>query len=308
MSVKIGLVSCGNWGKLILRDLLQLGCQVTVVGRSEKSRTNAQALSCENIVDSIANLKDVQGIIISSIIGMHFRDINECYKYHAGVPIFCEKPITNSVQDISNLIQNQKSPTFSMDKWRYHEGIKKLKEIIHSGNYGKLKGMICRREMPRNNHLDTDTVWVRMPHDLAIVLELLGYIPEVISALSIFKDQRIDMIHAVFGKDPWIEIKNSNRALKKTSSVELIFENATAILEDGFSNHINIYEWDITNQIVNLVPEKISFENKMPLYTELENFIEYLKNPKIPVVSSLDDSFKIISAIEAAALLGKRNN
>lgn len=38
----VGLVGCGNWGRHILRDLLALDCDVTVVARSEASRARAR--------------------------------------------------------------------------------------------------------------------------------------------------------------------------------------------------------------------------------------------------------------------------
>lgn len=39
---KIGLVGCGNWSRHILRDLKTLGCHVSVVARSEESRSRAE--------------------------------------------------------------------------------------------------------------------------------------------------------------------------------------------------------------------------------------------------------------------------
>lgn len=35
---RIALVGCGRWGRLVLRDLTSLGCDVVVVGRSEATR------------------------------------------------------------------------------------------------------------------------------------------------------------------------------------------------------------------------------------------------------------------------------
>ena len=48
--VKIGLVGCGRWGKHILRDLVALGCDVTVVARSTVSRERASSGGATRIV------------------------------------------------------------------------------------------------------------------------------------------------------------------------------------------------------------------------------------------------------------------
>jgi len=62
--LSVGLVGCGRWGRFILRDLLSLGCCVTVVSSSEAGRENARAGGAKHIVENIGQLPQV-GVVIS---------------------------------------------------------------------------------------------------------------------------------------------------------------------------------------------------------------------------------------------------
>ena len=59
---KVGLIGCGSWGRFILRDLIALGCTVSVVAPSAESRARAEA--AQAVVDSISELPDVDGIVV----------------------------------------------------------------------------------------------------------------------------------------------------------------------------------------------------------------------------------------------------
>src|SRR5262245_44244060 len=51
--VSVALVGCGAWGRFILRDLISLGCEVSVVARSERSIANAQEGGASTVVAAI---------------------------------------------------------------------------------------------------------------------------------------------------------------------------------------------------------------------------------------------------------------
>lgn len=58
--MEVGLVVCGRWGRLILRDLNALGCEVTVVARSAESSQRASEGGAADVVSSVDALLKVK--------------------------------------------------------------------------------------------------------------------------------------------------------------------------------------------------------------------------------------------------------
>ena len=88
----LGLVGCGRWGRHILRDLLSLGCDVTVVSGSEVGRQNARNGGATEIVASVEHLPPVSGLVVATPASTHAEVIESLLEVN--VPIFTEKPMT----------------------------------------------------------------------------------------------------------------------------------------------------------------------------------------------------------------------
>ncbi len=65
-ALEVGLVGCGNWGRHILRDLVALGCRTTVVARSQESRARAGEGGAAAVVQSVADLPAVAGVVVAT--------------------------------------------------------------------------------------------------------------------------------------------------------------------------------------------------------------------------------------------------
>ena len=94
-----------------------------------------------------------------------------------GVPVFLEKPFTLNRPDALALAELGGARLFVMHVWRYHEGVRLLRQLIESGELGRptwVRSWRCNWTSPRT---DCDPVWTLLPHDLSIFLELLGTLP-----------------------------------------------------------------------------------------------------------------------------------
>src|SRR5262245_44717467 len=70
-SLRVGLVGCGSWGVNVLRDLQALGCEVTVVARSAETRQRATVGGARSVVNDIAALGSVDGVIVATSTPTH---------------------------------------------------------------------------------------------------------------------------------------------------------------------------------------------------------------------------------------------
>src|SRR5512138_3774871 len=84
----VALVGCGRWGRHILRDLLGLGCAVTVVDTSPERRREALERGAASAAGRLSGLPDLAGIVVATPAGTHARVVEEALG--RGVPVFCE--------------------------------------------------------------------------------------------------------------------------------------------------------------------------------------------------------------------------
>ena len=302
----IGQVGCGPWGANVLRDLRTLGCEVAVAARHGASRDRATVGGASCVVETIRQLTDLPGIfgfVVVNDIGSHAPAIEELLPQ--GLPIFVEKPLCSDPDDAARLALLGSDTVFLMDKWRYHPGIRALKHLIDSGGVGDLIGMRTRRNQWGSNHADAEAPWTLMPHDLAIIDELLGSVPAIEHAVADYVGGRVQGIAVTFGTSPWASVESFARAPRSEREVLVFGSEATAVLSDGWSDHIQVFRGDPDTHPA--TPEIIQTPGELPLLAELREFVEYLRGgptPRAGVARAAEHVHILANVIATAKLRG----
>jgi predicted dehydrogenase len=293
----IGLVGCGRWGRLILRDLRSLNCEVTVVTRSEQSRKNAIEGGAANIVDAVSKLTAVEGVVIASLTVTHALVIEELLERN--IPIFVEKPMTVDLESARRFAKLADDRLFVMDKWRYHPGIEMLSQIASSRELGLVLGLRTLRVNWGSPHSDVDGIWILAPHDLAIALEILGEIPSPRCAVA----QRMNGIPTglmgILGEKPWFVLEVSTSHRRWLREIWLYCENGFAVLNDAYSQHIEITYYSNSEQ-----PILRPVSKELPLFRELKAFIGYLEGGPPPRSSAREGAVVVDTIMSLRRLAG----
>lgn len=290
---RVGLVGCGLWGRYILRDLVALGCQVPVVARSDRSRQRAHEGGASIVVDECRHLPEVDGVIVSTPTSLHAATIRDLLGRR--VPVFVEKPLCTSLDDARQLVHEAPDRLFVMDKWRYHPGIEMLRDISRSGELGPLQSLRTVRLQWGNRQADIDTSWHLAPHDVAIVLEILGEIPPCRLATAERTGDCVSTLCAVLGDDPWIQIEVSSRYARWCREVRLHCRDGVAVLDDAYSQSVTILRSGPDRDAP--VQEQRPLSGEMPLLRELRAFVDHLCGGP-PPRSSAHDGLRVVAAIE----------
>jgi predicted dehydrogenase len=174
---RIGLVGCGRWGRLILRDLRASGAEVHVADPSEAMRARAQAEGAAAVVPDLAAFGPLDGHVVATPSRTHAEVLERLLP--SGRPLFVEKPMTTDLASAERLARAAAGRLFVMDKWRYHPCIEAMRREIAAGTTGEILAIRGSRWQWAQPHLDVDPLWILAPHELAIVLHLTGGIPPV---------------------------------------------------------------------------------------------------------------------------------
>lgn len=279
--ISIGLVGCGRWGSLILRDLKELGCDVHIVARSPESVARAAAggaLSIHSSVSGMFHAKSLDGIVVATTAGQHHPVVMDVLRlFGSSFPIFCEKPLATSVQDAEEMAGAAKR-LFVMDKWRYHPAIRRMSLARATGEFGKLINLDIKRVQPENSHPDVAPAWTYLPHDLSIALEVLGDLPPVRAATSSCGGE---IVLAILGGNPSVDIECSVRAPTKYREVTARFEHGTLFMTDPLALTLQF-------QPIGELSRSLPIPGEMPLLVELQTFIGYLRGGDAPRASAAD--------------------
>jgi len=294
-SARVGLAGCGSWGRYILRDLLSLGCSVSVVARSPESM--ARADGADTIAGSVRELPEVDGIVIATPTTTHATVIEQALE--RGVPVFVEKPLTNDPAAADRLAAAAGERLFVMDKWRYHPGVELLRDLARDGSLGAVRGLFTTRIGWGNPHDDVDAAWVLAPHDLSIALEILGELPGARAAVADLSGDDVQGLVGLLGERPWHRLEISVRSPERRREVQLVCEEGVALLADGYSEHVLVHR-DGADE-----PERREIAAELPLLRELRAFVEHLQGGPPPRSSAAEGALVVQRIAELRALAGR---
>ncbi len=290
----VGLIGCGEWGRHILRDLLGLGCEVTVVARGAASVARAVAGGAHEVLRHIDELSKVDGIVVATPTISHAAVIDSVLG--RGVPVFVEKPLTPDLADAERIASSGGGRVFVMDKWRYHPGVEAMAAIARSGELGRVIGIRTIRAGWGNPHRDVDGVWILAPHDLSIMLEVLGFVPAAKSAVAERVGSVLGGLTAMLGDEPWAVMEVSTSSPVRTRRIVLHCEDGVVVLPGGYSDRLEIYPQ--VDPADTTLPEPIvrAVSSELPLLRELRVFVEHLGGGPAPR-SSTREGLEIVRRI-----------
>ncbi|MDA0194924.1 MAG: Gfo/Idh/MocA family oxidoreductase [Bacteroidetes bacterium] len=292
---------------MILRDLKMLNCDVVVVSKAEKSRKNAIDGGAIEIFNSIEEVTNIDGVVVAVNTIYHYQEIINVLQSQGNIPIFCEKPLCVNSSEAYELFKKAPDNLFVMDKWRYHRGILELARLAKEGTMGTLKGIKLIRNGWGNPHNDVDCTWHLLPHDLSIVLEILGYIPEPKFAMF---DQTKFGIQGMSGwmadEKYWVSFEVSERYPGHKRNTVVYFDEGFAQLTDAYHDSIEIFFTSNAHLGKKPVPEILSYKNDLPLYMELKTFTNFIKDGnKTAPKSSAYEGYTIVKTIEKLREIAK---
>jgi predicted dehydrogenase len=277
--MKIGLAGCGRWGKLILRDLRELGAEVAVAAPSEATRKAALEAGAVSVHAYSEALPDCDGYVVAVPTIRHAEVTRGLLSRNK--PIYVEKPLTARLEDALEIVADAPDRVFCMDKWRYHGGVLKLAELAQSGELGELVEIRSWRLGWGNPHDDVSAIWILAPHDLSIAYEILGFLPPVRSASATMVKGGGESLQGTLQGDtgPRVSMEISSLHPVKRRSLVVIGTKGSAQFGDSYDEVVRL-------ALHGQEPREIPIKTDMPLLAELRAFLGHLAGGPPPKSSA----------------------
>lgn len=179
--MSVAVIGCGYWGKNLVRNFHQLGALAQVCDLTESGRTTAAQVApgipvVDNIADTFAS--DVPAVVIATPAETHYRLVGDALR--AGKDVFVEKPLALTYEQGADLVQlaGQHGRMLMVGHvLEYHPAIVRLQELVRSGALGKIHYIYSNRLSLGKIRREENILWSFAPHDVAVILRLVGAMP-----------------------------------------------------------------------------------------------------------------------------------
>jgi predicted dehydrogenase len=187
-TLKLAVIGCGYWGPNLIRNFrAQPDCIVkTMCDISEERLDHMSALyrdiDTTSDVDSVFNDPDIDAVVVATQVDLHYEFAKRGLE--AGKHVFVEKPMTSSAVHSRELVDiaNNKGLTLMVGHtFIYSAPVRKIKEIIESGELGEIYYISSRRLNLGLFQRDINVTWDLAPHDISIILYIFGTTPKSVN-------------------------------------------------------------------------------------------------------------------------------
>lgn len=193
---RVGVIGYGYWGSKHVRVLNSLpDVEVTVIDRDEQRLREAMS-SFPNVriaTDLADELESQDAVVVATPPAVHASV--SLLALNAGLHTLVEKPLATSVEDAEALVSAAHASGAKLmvgHTFEYNPAVWKLKEIISSGELGRILYIdAARLSLGRYQH-DCNVIWDLAPHDISIVSYLLDEVPH---RASVWAQRNIGDLH-----------------------------------------------------------------------------------------------------------------
>jgi predicted dehydrogenase len=217
-TIRVGVVGCGYWGPNHARNLGTLpDCRlVAVCDQYPKRLAHLKALhpavECYTALDHMLERSQLDAVVIATGVRSHFCLAQKSLS--AGVHTLLEKPMAASSEECDALIELAASRNKVLmvgHTFLYSPHVRKIKEIVEAGDIGEIQYISSRRLNLGLFQKDINVTWDLAPHDLSIILYIIGEMPlsvnccgkahvsrgveDVTSMCLVFRRNRLATIH-----------------------------------------------------------------------------------------------------------------
>ncbi len=322
-NINIAVIGCGYWGPNLIRNFFQIpNCHMKICCDLNEERLSRIKLLYKDIqvttkIEDILRDDSIDGVAIATPVYTH-RDIAlQCLG--EGKHVLIEKPLASSSKECREMIQKAEEKHVKLmvgHTFEYVSAVNKAKEIIASGELGEIFYIYASRVNLGLFQPDINVIWDLAPHDISIILYLMGKFPISVNAQgkAHFKSNIEDVATTTlnfengtiaFLHNSWLDPDKIRRTTIVGSKKMLVYDDIEPneklkIYDKGVEAppyYDTFAEFQFSYRYGDiLIPKIDQFE---PLRKECQHFIECIQQDKTPQTDGYN-GLRVVTIIEAA--------
>lgn len=313
---KVAVAGCGYWGRNLVRDFYALGVLKWVL--DDNPQTMKSILedfpglrAAPNLAAVLAD-NEVAGVVLATPAVSHYELGLEVLK--SGRHLFVEKPLALSVEEGRRMVElaEERGLVLMVDHLlRQHPAYVALKNLADQGLLGRLTHLESIRRSFGKIRSEEDAWWSFAPHDISMLLGLMGRPPESVAAQgrNPLGHGRADLAYARldFGGGAEAHISVSWLNPVKEQRLTVIGEKASAVFDDTLPGpeKLKIYrhrvDWPGQKpQAIKAEAEAIPTDEGRPLTAQAAAFIEALEGSPRPLTDGRE-GLGVLAVLQAGS-------
>jgi predicted dehydrogenase/acetyltransferase-like isoleucine patch superfamily enzyme len=312
--VRVAVVGCGYWGKNLVRNFAELGALEALVDAHHPTvegliaKHGGRALSFEEaLVD-----KSVDAVAIAAPAALHYSLAKRALE--AGKHVFVEKPLSLEVaeaKELCTLAERLDRRLMVGHLLQYHPVFLELKRLVREGKLGRLQYVYSNRLNLGKIRREEDILWSFAPHDLSMILSLIGGEPDKVEAVGGYylHDAIADVTttHLGFPGGERAHVFVSWLHPFKEQKLVVVGSDAMAVFDDGevWDRKLLLYPHKVEWKDNMPVPVKadavpVSVPQDEPLKQECQHFIDCVRSGATPRTDGRE-GLRVLSVLARAA-------
>ena len=183
---RVGLVGLGYWGPNLARNFEHLADLAWLCDLDEEHRnafaTRYPGATVTGDYDELL-ASDVEAVVIATPVPTHYELAKRALE--AGKHVLVEKPPAMKASEMDELVALAAARDLVLMPGHlllYHPGVRKLKELVDSGELGDVLCVYTNRQNLGIVRANENALWSLGVHDLSVILWLIGEDPVEVAA------------------------------------------------------------------------------------------------------------------------------
>ncbi len=319
---KVAVVGSGYWGKNLVRNFYTLRCLSVICDKDphvlDEFKNIYLDVPCVLHYDDLLDDKKfrVDGIAIATPAETHYQLTKKAIL--GGKHVLVEKPLAlteGEGQELVELAQQNQKILMVGHVLQYHTAILKLKELVDTGELGKIQYIYSNRLNIGKIRTEENILWSFAPHDISVMLMLLNEFPtSVRSSGGNYLQHHISdvtMTTLEFASGVKGHIFVSWLHPFKEQKLVVVGDKKMAVFDDVSEEKLFLYphtiEWHNRQPVaVKAKPQILELDLVEPLTAECQHFIDCISDGQSPRTDGHEGLrvLKVLNACESSLQAG----